>query len=431
MMTSVKTWNAGELDPKVSEGDTVSRYGNRFLWTSNHMTGRQMLPMTMEADPLADEAIALLKGRGVQAILDSIDSEKCPPQIKRLHEQITNVPEWVDMDQILRGQEFYWETFHDNGRVLMNHSLISDFAVSSIVRVLTCTGNLANPKSAYRRGAETAYMVSSAMERGQLSPGGRGWTSVVGVRLMHAQARIHATRISQRTNKSLLGVAINQQDLMFTLLLFSVTVILGYEKLGVKFTTQQRDDYMATFRYVGYLLGIQDPNNIMASFDTALAMKQSLDVYLIQPNKESAHMTKVVLKSFEKNPPFFLSFRHHVQTARLLMGDALANELQLPHANTGLDLSLKLTMYRQNKMLDLMLRVNRQWGLSFLERKVLEAYRILLKGDAKFQFSEYSESQDYSVNAGPQKINPYCTLLISIPVLATLCWTHLGVVLAL
>ncbi|KAJ9063279.1 hypothetical protein DSO57_1001717 [Entomophthora muscae] len=180
---------AGELDPEVKVGDVIVKYGTHFTWSPHHRTGRAMLSMTMKADPLADEAISLLRGRGVQGILDLVSDNNCPPQVHKLHNHLTKVPEWVDMDQIRRGQNFYWETFHDNGRVLMNHSLISDFAVSSIVRVLTCTGNLANPKSAYRRGAETAFMVSSAMERGQLVPWGRGWSAVVAVRLMHAQAR--------------------------------------------------------------------------------------------------------------------------------------------------------------------------------------------------------------------------------------------------
>ncbi|KAI0243993.1 hypothetical protein L0F63_004280 [Massospora cicadina] len=392
-MNKVKTWQAGDLDPKVNLGDVVDRLGIRFVWTTNHRTGREMLDMTLKADPLADEAIPLLKGKGIQAIQDFISTDNCPLS-------------WVDMDQIRRGQEFYWETFHDNGRILMNHSLISDFAVSSIVRVLTCTGYLANPKSAYRRGVETAYMVSSAMERTQLVPWGRGWRSVVGVRLMHAQARQHATRVSKRSNRPLLGVAINQQDLMFTLLLFSVTVILGYDKLGVKYTTQQRDDYMATFRYIGYLIGVDDPNNQLANFTTALALKQSLDVYLIQPNKESAHMTKVVLQSFQYNPPFFLSFRHHVQLVRLLMGESLANELQLPYRNSGMDWGLKLTMYRQNKLLELMLHLHRGWGLNYLEKT----------GEPAFSFTQFNPEADYSIELDTS-LNPLVILALFIFVL--------------
>ncbi|KAI0218979.1 hypothetical protein L0F63_002991, partial [Massospora cicadina] len=289
--------------PKVNVGDTVEKYGSQFVWTTNHYTGRQMLGMTLKADPLADDAISLLKGRGIQAIQDFISSDNCPPQVQRLHDQVTTIPNWVDMDQIRRGQEFYWKTFYDSGRILLNHSLISDFAVASIVRVLTCTGYLANPKSAYRRGAETAYMVRSVMDRNQLLPWKDGWRSVVAVRLMHAQARQHVARVSKRSNRPLLGIAINQQDLMFTLLLFSVSMILGYDKLGVKYTDQQRDDYLAIFRYVGYLIGVDDPNDCLGDFGTALALKQSLDMHLIQPNKESAQMTNVVLKVLERNPP--------------------------------------------------------------------------------------------------------------------------------
>lgn len=382
------------MDPEVALGDVVTKYDFCFVWTRHHLTGREMLPMTLEADPLADAAVPFLKGKNIEEVALS---DNCPQQIQRLVDQIITVPDWVDMNQILRGQEFYWKTFHSGGQVMMNHSLISDFVVSSIVRVLTCTGYLANPKSAYRRGAETAYMISRAMERGQLVPWGRGWSAVVAVRLMHAQARVHVNRISKRSNKPLLGVAINQQDLMFTLLLFSVTVIHGYDKLGVKYTLQQRDDYMATFRYIGYLIGVDDPNNILSDFTTTLALKQSLDMYLIQPSKESVFMTKVVIEGFENNPPYFLSFRHHVQLTRLLMGESLANELQLPHANTGLDIGLQLYIFYQNTILDLMIWLRKDWALSYIEHKVLNAYHSLFRGSPNFQFQPLTSDGDYSV----------------------------------
>lgn len=299
----MKSWEAGDLDPQVKVGDIVNDFGTRFAWTREHRTGREMECMSDKADILADEAIPFLGGRGVVAMEELVHSDHCPPQVRKLHEQLTHVPDWVSTAQIKRGQEFYWETFGSTRQVLVNHSLISDFCVSSIVRVLTCTGYFANPASAYRRGVETSYMVSSAMERNQLLPWGRGWRTVVAVRLMHAQARQHATRISKRKSKPLMGVAINQRDLMFTLLLFSVTVILGYDKLGVKYTTQQRDDYLAVFRYIGHIIGVEDHFNCLSEFTAALALKQSLDMYLIRPNKESAHMSKVVLQSFAHRPP--------------------------------------------------------------------------------------------------------------------------------
>ncbi|KAJ9072309.1 hypothetical protein DSO57_1028852 [Entomophthora muscae] len=394
MSTKTKTWGAGLLQPDVSLGDRVTKYDAVFTWTGHHLTGSEILPMALKADPLADAAIPFLRGRDFK---DVALGDDCPRQVQSLLDQTIKVPEWVDLDQIRRGQDFYWETFHSCGQVMMNHSLISDFAVSSIVRVLTCTGYLANPKSAYRRGAETAYMVSRAMERGQLVPWGRGWSAVVAVRLMHAQARIHATRISKRTNKPLLGVAINQQDLMFTLLLFSVTVILGYDKLGIKYTLQQRDDYIATFRYIGYLIGVDDPRCLLGDFTTALALKQSLDMYLIQPNKESAHMARVVIEGFENNPPYFLSFRHHAQLSRLLMGESLANEMQLPYPNTGLDMFLQLYILYHNSTLNLMLWFRREWALSFLERKVLNSFQALFRGTPTFQFRPLEKDGDYSV----------------------------------
>ncbi|KAJ9063280.1 hypothetical protein DSO57_1001718 [Entomophthora muscae] len=154
---------------------------------------------------------------------------------------------------------------------------------------------------------------------------------------------------------------------------------------------------MGTFRYIGYLMGVEDAENVLADFTKSVALKQSLDVYMLHPTKESAHMTKVVLKSFECKPPYYLSFRHHVQLTRLLMGEKLANELQLPYKNTGLDISLQLKMLFQNFTLNLMLWFHREQALLLLESKVLSSYKYILKGAPSFQFKECNDSSDFSV----------------------------------
>jgi len=53
------------------------------------------------------------------------------------------------------------------------------------------------------------------------------------------------------------GIPINEEDMVATLLAFSVNALLGCELfLRMKLSDQERLDYLALWRYLGWLLGV-------------------------------------------------------------------------------------------------------------------------------------------------------------------------------
>ncbi len=94
-----------------------------------------------------------------------------------------------------------------------------------------------------------------------LQPGTRGAQSVRGVRLFHAAVRhmiLHDNESPWSVERY--GVPINQEDLVGTLVVFTVVVLDALDNLGIVTNSpanaQARDDYVHFWLAVGHLLGI-------------------------------------------------------------------------------------------------------------------------------------------------------------------------------
>jgi hypothetical protein len=104
---------------------TQSKKGNRieyhywdysFEWTDKHRPGSELDPWIRTCDALADDANEKLDAlpasaddpskRDRYALLR--DNYASDPKLEELWTQINTVPEWVDWDQIKRGQDIFW-----------------------------------------------------------------------------------------------------------------------------------------------------------------------------------------------------------------------------------------------------------------------------------------------------------------------------------
>ena len=97
-----------------------------------------------------------------------------------------------------------------------------------------------------------------------LRPGGKGWEAALRVRVLHAKVRRSLLQTTMRTTGGwdvmTNGIPINQEDMAATLLAFSVNVLLGIEFVaGKPLREEDQRDYLALWRYIGWLLGIDTP----------------------------------------------------------------------------------------------------------------------------------------------------------------------------
>ena len=108
---------------------------------------------------------------------------------------------------------------------LFHLSLLGGFGAPLICKVLKGTGYLSGcGGNAYRRLLETGLMVIECMGEDSLVPHtGKGWHSVLAVRLLHSMVR---TRILSKSSWNIEedGIPISQEDLRATQYAFSTMV---------------------------------------------------------------------------------------------------------------------------------------------------------------------------------------------------------------
>src|SRR6187549_451702 len=127
--------------------------------------------------------------------------------------------------------------------LLCCYSLPSSYAARKGVQVLHRTAYLA--KRPNRRLFETAQFIVDVLSPGGLGPLGHGQRTAQKVRLMHAAIRhliLHDP--NTRWPADDLGVPINQEDLLGTLMTFTWLILDGLSRLGVRLTPQEQQAYL-------------------------------------------------------------------------------------------------------------------------------------------------------------------------------------------
>ena len=332
-------------------------------------------------------------------------------------------PKWVDWEQLQRGMDVFINYSIVAGQALYYLSLVPGFSIPKILKVLERTRYLTPPSSAEQvavRLMDTGGFIATAMMTNRstpasqyttmnanddedrsstssssttttfvpaqsLRPGGSAWKMALQVRALHAKVRRsilqnNSTISSNEWDVDTYGVPINQEDMAATLLAFSVNVLMGIEfTAGVALSLQEQRDYIALWRYIGFLLGVEtveddhdhdhrtqftfstcsdlpplDPCGVYAGgtgLDVdgddcvvhARATLESMIVHLMQPNEASVKIAKHLLgvnrqrstsgkgkispadagdESFAYIYKCFMCRRH--------IGDPLADALELP-----------------------------------------------------------------------------------------------------
>jgi hypothetical protein len=122
-------------DPKI--GDGLVLWNHRFTWTSRHKTPAQLRSLLFSYDELATQALDRLdelsppdpqssktcphgSGKGQRDLLALVERYAGGDELLgRLWGEMNTVPEWVDWEQIARGQRV---VYRFNGQVMMGVS---------------------------------------------------------------------------------------------------------------------------------------------------------------------------------------------------------------------------------------------------------------------------------------------------------------------
>ncbi|KAI0401142.1 hypothetical protein F4802DRAFT_619083 [Xylaria palmicola] len=319
------------------EGTWQECLGLRFKWTSQHLRAQQIAPLAHSYDTVATEAVERLdeispplraeplpkdkkieepseKGeeKRVKRGLYELIEEYAPrdPKIARLWAEVNTVPNWVDWDQIERGQKVY---FRYGGPILVSltfFSLLGGMGSARATQTLDRTGGF-DVKVVRRRILETTqHHFSVHRDLKSIQPGGDGFVNSVRVRLLHTAVR---RRIMQMASErpgyydvARHGVPINDLDSILTIGAFSAAVIwVGLPRQDLYMRQQEVADYLALWRYVAYLMGT--PHDWMATPASARSMLESLFLAEMKPSAISANLGNNIITGLENQPPTYAS----------------------------------------------------------------------------------------------------------------------------
>lgn len=229
-----------------------ARYSGRF--------SKELLDDLMfRGDPEADEATVALHeekynpdGSQLQNLRQlSLEGE---PRAVAFFERAEHRPEWFRPELIEQGQRVALSFSHHYGISLM-HSLFSGAVFGRATLVTNSTGRLgSNPA---RRIQETGSFIGAILAPGGLEPGNLGFETAVRVRLLHGSIRSWIKR-SPGFTEAYVGEPLDQTMLAMTLGLFDYLNLRSMSRLGVPLSREDIDAHHHLWRYVGYLLGIED-----------------------------------------------------------------------------------------------------------------------------------------------------------------------------
>ena len=215
--------------------------------------------MMFVGDPLADRAVAALHERNYDRTADKLSAVRelahaGDPAARAFVEAVSAPPSWLDRGAIAAGQNVMLG-FVSLSRLSLMHSLFAGGVFARATLVTRATGRLgANPAT---RISETGAFIAAILQPGGLEPGALGAETTLRVRLLHSSIRAWLKRMPD-FERDFVGEPIDQTMLAMTLGLFSYLNLRSFARLGVRFSEGENDAMQHLWRYVGWLLGIDD-----------------------------------------------------------------------------------------------------------------------------------------------------------------------------
>ncbi|WP_410660242.1 oxygenase MpaB family protein [Amycolatopsis sp. lyj-112] len=291
-------------------------------------------------DPAADALVPLLRkgGHGLfeQALRQGIDSVEDPPkELEAFFRDVEATPYWVDTDRLDRGARAVTRAGLLGLFPLGDVSLMGGYLASRATKSLVGTGEI--EYKAARRLVETATWWIHVTTPGALGLGERGYASALRVRVVHAHVRAAMNR-RKDWDYAAWDRPVNQVQTAGTLLLFSLVYVFGTQLLGIRYSARERADILHLWRYIGWLMGVDD-ELLPAGEDDAWRLLWLLAATEFIPDDDSKRLAGALMKSHAAigegrgvagKVLSHVSVVAHGSISRLLLGKTNADFLDLP-----------------------------------------------------------------------------------------------------
>jgi hypothetical protein len=271
----------------------------------------------------------------------ALDDEHRSPKIGAWLDEEPDLPSWADRRLMERGSHFFAVNGPEILLSLLLASLPECYAARKGVEVLHLTARLLSDPQ--RRLVETAQMVIDTMSPEGLLPGARGYRTARRVRLMHSGIRslIDIDPMVVKTNDPAetrphynpqWGTPVNQEDLLGTLMTFSIVVIDALRKMGTNVSSEDADAYHHTWNVVGFLLGLR-PELLPISVDDGRQLIRLVRTRQYAPSRAGQQMTSALLAFASRAVRLPWLQGLPASTIRHLVGSRTADIIGVPPAD--------------------------------------------------------------------------------------------------
>ncbi|MET3962650.1 hypothetical protein ABIE44_002584 [Marmoricola sp. OAE513] len=316
----------------------VERYGT---------TGAAWVAGMWRADPLADavvndpsgpeagRAVRLMMKQGVGAVTDPV------PSVQALLDQITAEPAWLERERLDRASDVLVRYSAQWGLVLGAASLLAGANNWVAAQPLLLTGRYGNQPAV--RSLEVGEWLSRVVARGGMAVDAPGFQHTVRVRMIHAHVRRHIGR-NDEWDTDAWGVPIPQPYMAFTLAEFGHISLAAMEHLGVRLKPGELADIYHLWRYVGYVIGVDDSLNPTDEADQ-IRIEELYRLTSPGPNVYSRDFTRALTEEYLAPQlatmlPGPQRWREEAAKklmygmSRVFLGDAAADDLGIPDGAT-------------------------------------------------------------------------------------------------
>ena len=292
-------------------------------------------------DQRADDVVAWMaqqpKGQGRRLFEDALkNGVETPGPLKAFFDDVDAKPYWVDDERLERGARAITRAGLLGLFPLGDMSLMGGYLASRATKSLVGTGEI--EYKATRRLVETATWWIDVTTPGALKHGEQGYASALRIRLVHAHVRAAMNRRDD-WDYDAWDRPVNQVQTVGTLLLFSLVYVFGTQLLGLRYSARERGDILHLWRYIGWLMGVDD-ELLPTSEEDAWRLLWLLAATEFIPDDDSKRLAKALI---EANAAVgegrgavgkvlsHVSVAVHSSISRLVLGKTNADFLGLPN----------------------------------------------------------------------------------------------------
>lgn len=216
------------------------------------------------------------------------------------------LPPGTDVERATRGGTVMLEHATLSSLALLLYSLPYGYGAPRLSKVLHLTQNL--EKRTYLRTLGVLQMLVNISLPDAFAAGGAAVPTAQKLRLLHAGVR-HVVRKELPDYERTFGTPLSQFDLVFTLMTFSVLVIDGVERLGVKWTGQQAADYFYLWQVYGHLIGVE-PEFMPRTVEEGRDFCRAYELHFADAaqNDEGVRLTRADLRMMRDLMPWWLKW---------------------------------------------------------------------------------------------------------------------------